>query len=184
MRKEYDNFIEAIEAATDSAVEYESSHTDAGDNYAHCVPDGLTYNNGDARFADWLELHGIDRKHAEECLQYIVDTGSFEMQAGSIFGPFCAKPFYSKDEYHHSEPESFLCDSYAVQEIETQLELSSLTSSRYAPQFAQLAENNNRVCTRYTKGESTLLSYEATDAVWFAIVELETVKDWLEGWEA
>ena len=179
MRNEYEAFIDAIETATTNAVEYETSHDDSGSNYLHMIADSLVYNNGERRLADWLALHDIE-VDCSEVLEYCLEMDLIEPVTGSVFGPSGVKPFYSTDEYHASAPTSFLCASFGIEEVETQLELHTLTNSQYAGAFARKAEDDNRVCTRFTKGQHDLLSYEATDAVWFFTIELESITDWME----
>jgi hypothetical protein len=177
MRLQLDNFIEKIDEITTAAMEYETEHEDAGGNYLECcLADGMAHNNADERLADFMALHGIDGD-AREALEYLASMDMVELESGSTFG--CLNAFYSANEYHRDPPNRFVCDSYPVQEIETQIDLSQFDTP-YAQAFARLAQDDNRVCINYREGDDNLLSYEATDAVWFALITLESLQEWKE----
>lgn len=179
MQTTYDNLIETIETITNHAVEYETSHVDAGDNYAHCVPDACAYNNAAKRLANFMQAHDIQTDcDAEEILEYVIGLDLFEMRRGSVYGCY-SSVFYDTD-YRDPPSDNFELCGFSVDEIETQIDISSLPESPFIEGLLQKVERDNRLCIRYRKGDDRLLSYETTDASWHAVITIENIRDAIE----
>ena len=165
-----DDLIETIITSTDAQVEYASSNSDYGNSYLPCVPDGMKNNNAADRATDWLALHNITLLGgADDMLDYCAQMDLIEPTAGSIWGPYSSKPFYN-GEHHWELPEFFQCDSYAIEEVEVEIECSC--------ELAHAAVEDLRVCVNLSSGG--LLSYAVTDAVWFYLINIKDVHEWLQ----
>lgn len=179
MQTTYEQLIETIETMTNDAVEYETRHDDAGNNYAFMVPDSCAYNNAAKRLANFLEAHDITSEHStDEILDCIISLDTFDMRRGSVYGCY-SSVFYDTD-YRDPPPDDFELCGFPVDEVETQIDLSQLPQSTFIQGLLQKAARDNRLCIRYRKGDSNLLSYEATDASWHAVITLEDIKDAIE----
>tara|TARA_R110002153_G_scaffold61564_1_gene166063 strand:+ start:221 stop:1087 length:867 start_codon:yes stop_codon:yes gene_type:complete len=163
--------IELVNDFVESQVEYETRHQDAGDNYAHMLGESwddqrtrelesaLNAETRDfsvedhfdpASYKSAWEVLGVDSRWVDLESEILSDLAldAFTMQSGSIHGPFKG---------------DIVLDAYAVQEIEVDLNhlgLDFSTLTRIEP-----------ACDCYISG--THLAYESTDAVWFAVLDVE-----------
>jgi hypothetical protein len=168
--------IDLVNDFVESQVGYETRDQDAGENYAHMLGESWTdqktrdlesalnaemyqpVRNSEgaweyfdpAFYKSAWEVLGVDSRWADLESETLSDLalGAFTMQAGSIHGPFDG---------------DIVLDAYAVQEIEVDLNhlgLDFSTLTRIEP-----------ACDCYISG--THLAYESTDAVWFAVLDVE-----------
>ena len=159
--------IDAVNTLCEDQLEYEESHEDAGDNYAHMVseswcveqenrlleqltgPERYTGKDFDANgnfWPQWEPLWQIDPMglSPEELSEIALDL--FTMKRGSIHGSFT---------------DGIVLDSYAIQEIEIylgQLAIDGITMDL-------ISES----CEAYISG--TDLAYMTSDSVWYAVVD-------------
>lgn len=169
--EQYEKFAETLETAIDSHEEYETTHTDAGDNYSHMPKEGgWCYYNGADRLKDYvsrvLEVELTDAD-LETLSDYVLD--GFECVPGHIFS-------YETDS-------AFRVDSYPVGEIEGQYGLTDLarlleTDEETAREFADKAMGDNRFCLR-RESDGGFLSYTNTDAVWIMEVKQDDLGEML-----
>lgn len=157
-----ESHIELINKFCADQLEYETSHRDAGDSYAH-MPAESWCRESEKRMAEqfdevlhyagnlqWQVLHpAIDCKGLD--LDQVSDLAldNFVMRRGSIYG-------MSGDESPW-----IILDSYSVQEIEIELDSLGLT---YAEIMAVESD-----CEPYISGCGR--AYLTTDAVWYAAIK-------------
>lgn len=166
--------IELVNDFVESQVEYETRHQDAGDNYAHMLSESwddqkirdlqfkesaLNAETRDFAVEDHFdpasykpawEVLGVDARWVDlesETLSDLV-LDAFTMQAGSIHGPFDG---------------GIVLDAYHVGEVEIELDHLGLD-------FETLTKIEDS-CDCYISG--THRAYETTDAVWFAVLDVE-----------
>tara|TARA_R110002153_G_scaffold51407_2_gene144558 strand:- start:438 stop:983 length:546 start_codon:yes stop_codon:yes gene_type:complete len=156
----------------ESQVEYETRHQDAGDNYAHLPSESWTDQktrdlesalNDETRdhsvkdhfsagsYKSSWEVLGVNPRWKALDSEALSDLAleAFTMQAGSIHGPFDG---------------DIVLDSYHVGEVEIELDHLGLD-------FETLTKIEDS-CDCYISKDHR--AYEATDAVWFAVLDVET----------
>jgi hypothetical protein len=166
--------IDAVNDLCQSMLEHETSHEDSGDNYAHLVGeswcnqrtrdmvDELLREKFDsseyAQGSDWInyrpqwEVLGIDKRWKDIQPDILADMAleSFDMVPGSTWGPF---------------PARIVLDSFVVSEIEVgldHLDIDAITMDLI-----------RESCDAYISGND--YAYIATDAVWYAVVNVEAL---------
>ena len=108
------NVSEAIEQIADSDLDYEETHTDAGDGYSHQPREGgWDYYNNDDRLLDFIVDNEIDTHGLEPEVLADLVLDNFEM--------------VSRHSLALTNSLVFSVDSYAVGEVESQIEYSTLT---------------------------------------------------------
>ncbi len=173
------NAIDAINGLCESMLEYETRHGDAGDNYAHMVAEGWTdqktrdfieqmnrekfesseyvQGSGWINYKPQWQLLGIDPRWKEIEPDVMADYAleSFDMAAGSIWGCF---------------EDGITLDAYAVQEIEIELDHLDIDHD--------VMDSVRESCDAYISGCDR--AYVATDAVWFALLDVESLNCHIE----
>ena len=167
------NAIDAINELCKEQEEYETQHKDAGENYAHLVGESWcnqktlgmvqSFNEekrdhsvkdhfaSDSYKPQW-ELLGIDKRWKDIEPGTLADMAleTFDMVPGSIFGP------YGND--------CIVLDSFPVGEIAVDLNGLNLLPDLWAVRES---------CDAYISGND--YAYISTDAVWFAVVNVEAL---------
>ena len=155
------NAIEAVDSYCESQLEYETSHRDAGDSYADLVS-GLWYKqktcdliqslSEEADLANYKPLE-IDERWKDIEPDVLADMAleTFNMVPGSIWGP------YGDD--------CIVLESFHIGEIEVELGPLGIDAST----MDLIRES----CDAYISG--TDYAYIATDAVWYAVVNVEAL---------
>jgi len=172
------NAIDAINELRESMLEYETRHGDAGDNYTHMPAESWT----EKETRDLLEsLNEEKRDHAvkdhfapdsykphwkllkidprwkeidpDQLADYALE--SFEMSAGSIWGCF---------------EDGITLDSFPVQEIEIELDHLDIDPD--------VMDSVRESCDAYISGCNR--AYVTTDAVWFALLDVESLNCHIE----
>lgn len=151
-----DDLIAAINELTESAVEYETEHEDAGNNYSHMPAESWTEDD-DSRLIAQLKDHGIDCKGLDADQLSDIALEIFTMESGHMFS--------------NMESDSIVIAAYPIQEIETQIDYESIDCG--------IAVNQNHVtqiasdCDSYigSTNATDCLVYQTTDCVWYAIIE-------------
>ena len=149
---DFDDMVEAINAIAESRIEYETTHKDAGAEYAHLVPESWSQYD-ESRLIEYMREVGIDWAGIEiddivnECLD------RFRMEAETIHSPGKG---------------GFLITSFPVSEIEIQIDCDTIGEA-FTP---ELCEKLSRACDVYLRYhcEAMALGYVATDSVWDAVV--------------
>lgn len=183
MKKEIEAFNNEIEQILDWRCEYESTHDDAGNNYAYLVREGDTFSMRD-RLKEYLTTtkyyspsHVEPLINAEDLTEDLLEDifdrvlDQFEMESGHIFSG-------------GDNGNRFVLDSFSVGEIEEQIEPSmvqSIPAHRF-PLYARYAAERDRTnCVRWSKhNPDLLLGYQCTDAVWLAVIKFSDLKQIVE----
>lgn len=163
-----DKAVEDLNAYFADVLEYETRHGDAGDAYAHCVEDvdlqdvqrqledesmvKAEDGTGDSLGYKWikkldLDLRGLD---VADVARLALDV--FQMEAGSIWGPFT---------------DGLVLAGFAVQEIETEV------PSDFDGIVLDLVGDHGT--DAYITG--TGRAYISTDAVWYAVASVKDLQD-------
>ena len=154
---------EAISLALDSHVEYETTHSDAGDGYAHLPREGgWMYHNGMDRLRAFMVENEIETTLDDETLEDLV-LDNFEMTTGHTICPPAS--------------DVFGVDRFAVGEVELILEYSvlsemtglNITKARMEAIALNSREHCLKACT------DVLLAYEVTDSTWDATITAKTL---------
>jgi hypothetical protein len=163
--------IDAIDDLCESRVEYETTHRDAGDAYAHmpaeswtdhdtkCLLESLNEEKRDHAVKDHFaadsykpqwELLGVDKRWQALDPDLLADMAleSFSMSAGSTYGGY---------------EDGITLAGYPVQEIEIDLEHLGIDSVTM--------DIIRESCDAYISG--TDRAYVTTDVVWFALLDIE-----------
>jgi hypothetical protein len=166
------NAIDAINGLCESTLEYETRHGDAGDNYGYLVAGSWTDQNTrdlleslneekrdhavkdhfapDSYKPHW-QLLGIDPRwkdiEPDVLAEYALE--SFDMSAGSIWGCFAG---------------GITLAGFPVQEIEIELDHLGIEPD--------VLDSVRESCDAYISGRN--LAYVTTDAVWFALLDVES----------
>jgi len=169
--------IEAVNDLCESMVEYETTHIDAGENYAYLVGESwddqktrdmldqfyrelfdsseYVLGSGWINYKPQWETLGIDPRWKDIDSDVLADMvlESFTLESGSIY---CPQGF-------------IILDSFPVGEIE--IELSSLDIDGIT------MEHIRESCDAYISGDS---AYVSTDAVWHAVLDVPMFNDQIE----
>ena len=168
------NAIDSINDLCESTLEYETRHGDAGDNYAHLVCESwciqktrdmvrsfneekrdhsVTGHFAPDSYKPQSELLGIDKRWKDIELDILADMAleTFDMVPGSIYGPF--------------GNDCIVLDAFPISEFEVPLDHLSID--------AITMDLIRESCDAYISGNA--YAYIATDAVWFAVVNVEAL---------
>lgn len=160
-----DRAVQDLNAYFADVLDYETTHLDAGNNYADMVPDSADVRDVraqlDAMSGRWtgkdyaeektldLDLRGLD---AEDVLRLALDV--FQMESGHIFS------------YGPASRTGLILASFAVQEIETEV------PQEFADVLDLIGDNETDA---YIAG--TGRAFIATDAVWYAVARTKDLQD-------
>jgi len=131
-------------------VSYETSHIDAGNNYAFMVAESWVESNTDSLVKALQDCDGIDSRWKDIDPDILADYAldSFNMESGHIF----------------SSHSGIVLESFSVGEIE--IDLESLGIDELTMDYIRES------CDAYIRDGSTL-AYISTDAVWLAVLDIE-----------
>lgn len=144
--------IEAVNELCESMVEYETTHADAGENYARLVGKSwflpVHSSLAEGLYRGWETL-GIHPRWKDIEPDVLTDMAleSFTMESGSA--------------YH--TPEGIVLDGFPVGEVE--IDLSNLGIDGVTMEYIRES------CDAYISGDS---AYVSTDAVWYAVLDITT----------
>lgn len=162
-----ETLINAINAIVAARTEYEETHKDAGDNYAHMPRESWSKTDNDdlARFMieHKIDAHGLE---IDEVADLVLDN--FTMRSEHMMSG------------HYED--RFTCGAYPIIEIEHQIDLSALSEQCG---FTVTAENikalgNEPDCYIGSTYEDSFLAYSTSDIVWIADISADTLRDALE----
>ena len=171
--------IGAVHDHIEDMLDYETSHIDAGDNYAYLVPEELCASDiikllneevRDYGVADHFdpvsykaraEVMGLAPEwrtlEPEELEEVVVEA--FEMSSGHMYGPFCNRLGVA---------------SFHVSEIE--VDISDLIEDLTATQADEVIAG----CAYHvSKHGLSAYAYAATDAVWFAVIDVDRFNEYV-----
>ena len=162
----YQNAIDAINELCESQLEYETSHRYAGDGYAHLVGESwcnqktrdlIQSLSEEADLANYKPLE-IDERWKDTEPDVLADMAleTFDMVPGSIFGP------YGND--------CIVLEGFSIGEVEVSLDHLGIDGIT----MDLIRES----CDAYISG--TDYAYIATDAVWYAVVNVEALNTEIE----
>ena len=163
-----EELAEKIGNVIDLNEEYETTHDDAGANYAHMIREGdWQYYNGTERLLQYCELHDIptNPKAVEAMEEYCLDWSDCKPHDG--YGRAC------------SELE-FEVATFEVGEIEVCLNIFDMTK------WADCTEEEAEAALEYMKDErdyclsnsfGNWYAYVLTDAYWVFFVDLATLRE-------
>jgi hypothetical protein len=147
-QEQRDDLVEAINALCEQALEYETTHDDAGGAYEFMVPEGWADSDTDRLVSSLHNLPDVDPRFArldpDQIAAYALD--SVRMEPGSIFGPLTG----------------IVLGAWPVQEIE-------ITLHDIATEAEVQAVAGD--CDAYISDSG--FAYMATDAVWFALLDVD-----------
>jgi len=151
-----DELTTAINALTQADYEYETTHIDAGNNYAH-MPAESWSRTDDSELVRQLAGFGINTRGLESDVLSAIALDIFEMQSGSIYMPSGL----------------IVLAGYAVGEIESQVEFSAISVPSIGAVTAEHLDAVRRDIDSYigSLDDSRALLYSTTDCVWYAVVE-------------
>jgi hypothetical protein len=153
-------FFERANELIDSVVDYETSHVDAGNNYAHMASEGdFDYHNGENLLVDYCKEMGIDLEGVDlDRLAEDVIFWSYMVQ-GQAFDP----------------RKRFLVASYPVGEIETQVE-SSVLGVKFTPYLINKLNRETWGYWRYDDPKTAYV-YSTTDSYWDQVCNSDVIQD-------
>ena len=156
-----DTFIERAQAMIDSAFEYETTHQDAGGNYAHLASEGdFDYYDGDSRLQEYcvemgIDLTGIDiDRLAEDVIfwGYMTQGQAYDVQ------------------------KRFLVSSYNIGEVEIQVD-SSAIGARFTPYLINQLNKNTDGYWRYSGPEVAHFYINCEGSYWDHVCNADVIQD-------
>lgn len=157
-----DELTAAIDALTQADYEYETTHIDAGNNYAHMPAEGWS-STDDSELVRQLAELGIDARGLEPDVLSTIALDIFEMQSGSIYTPRGL----------------IVLASYSVDEIESQVEFSAIDVPSIGIVTADHVKHVARDIDAHLGhvSDDNALLYASTDCVWYAVVTPEAMQE-------
>jgi hypothetical protein len=167
MDEAWNSLSDVLTQIQEWSEEYNTTHDDAGDGYAHMVAEGCWPDQW-KRICEYLD-ENFDLTDAQ--LDKLADCGEefcddFEMRPGHIFS---------------GEPgDGIVLDSWPVGEIEEQIEISHLAEQAKLPEslVRHLISEQSDFCLRMWRTDSaTCEMYIYTDDIWQAVLTDERIED-------
>lgn len=155
-----ETIVERLNDIGESCVEYETTHRDAGDNYAHMVAESWC-SDQKRQLIEFMKEKGIDWEGLE--IDLIADSvlDQFQMQSGHIWS---------------SGNGDCLLTSFPIGEIEIQIDAEELGVDIVTPELCEaLSRQSDFYVTRHN--DSTVLAYQTTDCVWDACISEKALRD-------
>jgi hypothetical protein len=155
-----DMITEKLNAIGESVYEYETSHVDAGNSYAHMPCESWTEYD-DSRLAEYMQEKGIDFTGLEldEISTRVLDQ--FEMESGHIFS--------------HGGG-GFLVAAHPVGEIEMEVHAEDLGITALTKELCESLSMSSDVFLRYDSPERAF-GYIDTDSVWDCVISESELRD-------
>ena len=155
-----DLVIEKLNTLGESAYEYETSHVDAGNNYAHLPCESWTEYD-DSRLAEYMQEKGInyDGLEIDAISDRVLD--SFDMQASNAFG---------------MGDGSFLVESYPVGEIEIQIQAEDLGIAEFTKEICESLSRSSDVFLRYDSRDSAFGYVDGSYDCWDCVISEKVLR--------
>ncbi len=171
--------IGSVHDHIEDMVDYEVSHIDAGDNYAYLVPEELCASDIIKRLNEEVRDYGVEDHFALGAYKTLADVigltpewrdlepeeleetviEAFEMSEGHMYGPFCNRLGVA---------------SFHVNEVE--IDISDLIEDLTETQVDEVVDG----CAYHvSKHGSSAYAYAATDAVWFAVIDVNRFNEYV-----
>jgi hypothetical protein len=157
---DFQDICDKMTELCESAVEYETSHKDAGDNYAYLVAESWC-SDQEQSLIDFMKAKGIDWTGLE--IDVIADSvlDQFVMQSGHIWS---------------AGNGDCLLNSFAVGEIEIQIDARDIGLDHVTETICdRLSRATDFVCHR--QDDQTILAYQGTDSVWDACISEKALRE-------
>jgi len=159
-----ENFFELVNELIESRYDYETTHRDAGDNYAHLAGEGdFDYHNGESRLQEYCNEMGVD----------LTGVDLDRLAEDVIFWG------YMTQGQAYDAQKRFLISSYNVGEIEIQVDASDIGAS-FTPYLIDQLNRNTEAYWRYDTSETAYLYINASDSYWDYVCNADVVRDLVE----
>ncbi len=187
--------IETVDTRIEALVEYETSHVDAGANYAYMVPELIWTNVVIDRLNEYVRDWSVEDYFAPDAYRPIAKVmgllpewkdldpneleealaESFEMSSGSKYGPHCGG--FDIAAFNVGEVEidiSHLIEGLTREEVAEVIDGSSY-------QIAITAGSEEYTCISQVlrKRGPDVYAYNDTDAIWFAVINVDTFNEYV-----
>lgn len=162
-----DELIAEINAITESTYEYETTHIDAGNAYAHMPSEGWS-STDDSELVRQLSELDVNTRGLDPDVLGTIALDIFEMQSGSIYMPSGL----------------IVLAGYAVDEIESQVEFSAISVPSIGAVTADHVKHVARDIDAHlgSVNSHSALLYASTDCVWYAVVKPETMQEAIDAY--
>jgi hypothetical protein len=160
MDMDMDTITEKLNALGESVYDYETSHEDAGNSYAHLPCESWTAYD-ESRLAEYMQEKGIDFTGLEldEISTRVLDQ--FEMESGHIFS---------------NGSGGFLVAAYPVGEIEMEVHAEDIGLPAFTKELCDSLSRSSAVFLRYDSPERAF-GYMNTDSVWDCVISESALRD-------
>jgi len=159
-----ETFFELVNELIESRYEYETTHQDAGDNYAHLAAEGdFDYHNGESRLQEYCDEMGIDLTGVD--LDKLAEDVIF-------WGYMVQGPAYDAQK-------RFLISSYNVGEVESQVDASDI-GARFTPYLIDQLNKRTDAYWRYDTSETAYFYINASDSYWDHVCNADVIRDLVE----
>ena len=157
---EFQDIVERLNAMGESQVDYETTHKDAGDNYARMVAESWCSDQERALIAfmaekeiDWA---GLEIDAIADCV-----LDQFEMQSGHMWS---------------AGNGDCLLNAFPIGEIEIQIDAQEIGLDCVTKDLCEtLSRRSDFFCTR--QDGQTILAYQGTDSVWDACISESALRE-------
>jgi hypothetical protein len=156
-----DLVTEKLNEIGESVYEYETSHVDAGDSYAH-LPCESWAEYDDSRLVEYMQEKAIDFTGLE--IEEISDRtlDQFEMESGHVFSMGNG---------------AFLVASYPVGEIETEVSAEDLGISEFTKELCESLSRSSNVFLRYDSPERAFGYIDGSYDVWDCVISEKALRE-------
>ena len=159
-----ETFFELVNELIESRFEYETTHQDAGDNYAHLAAEGdFDYHNGESRLQEYCDEMGID----------LTGVDLDKLAEDVIFWG------YMTQGQAYDAQKRFLISSYNVGEIESQVDASDIGAS-FTPYLIDQLNKRTEAFWRYDTSETAYFYINASDSYWDHVCNADVIRDLVE----
>jgi len=159
-----ETFLERVQAMIESRYDYETTHQDAGDNYAHLATEGdFDYHNGESRLQEYCNEMGVD----------LTGVDLDRLAEDVIFWG------YMTQGQAYDAQKRFLISSYNVGEIEFQVDASDIGAS-FTPYLIDQLNKRTEAFWRYDTSETAYFYLNASDSYWDHVCNADVIRDLVE----
>ena len=151
---------EKLNGLGESQMEYETTHRDAGDNYAHIVAESWC-SDQERALIDYMKEKEIDWTGLE--IDAIADSvlDQFEMQSGHLWS---------------AGNGDCLLNAFPIGEIEIQIDAQEIGLKHVTKEICEaLSRQSDLFC--HMQDDRTILAYQGTDSVWDACISENALRD-------
>ena len=156
----FQDICDKLTELCESQVEYETTHKDSGDNYAHMVAESWC-SDQERALIDYMKEKDIDWTGLD--IDAIADCvlDQFEMQSGHMWG---------------AGNGDCLLTAFPIGEIEIQIDAQEIGLDCVTKEICEtLSRQSDFYCTR--QDDHTILAYQGTDSVWDACISESALRE-------